>query len=231
MADLRIFCSPARLVGERDSEYALAHAPARYYSPTLGRPDAFTDTGRCGFSGSHRFMTPDPVNGGVPQVSYPVPGLVALSATLSGDVLAPLSLSTTKRAPAPQVQSLGGQVPLAGPGCQGCGCSAASAGGNALMSPQTLNRYPYVLNSPASLVDSAGTTIEFTQLCLDICLISEFGCETTCFFFVFVPPPFGEALLIGCQATCLAFFDSCLAACEGALGRCLLSIGCPGPRA
>ena len=38
---------------------------ARYYNPRLGRPDAFTDTGRSALSEPDRFMSPDPLGGSV----------------------------------------------------------------------------------------------------------------------------------------------------------------------
>ncbi|HEV2388534.1 MAG TPA: RHS repeat-associated core domain-containing protein [Candidatus Acidoferrales bacterium] len=178
---------------ERDNEYGLAHAPARYYSPAVGR-----------------FMTPDPLDGGVPQVSYPDPGLAALSATLSGHVLAPLSLSTTKRAPGPQVQSLDGQVPLGEPGCAGCGCSAASAGG-ALSNPQFLDRYAYLLNSPSSRIDPRGTVVQF---CLDSCLFKEVVCETGCLAVGLSPPPF-DLRAVACSAGWLAGARRCEIECQG----------------
>ena len=50
--------------GGADSETGNYYDYARYYNPRIGRPDAFTDTGRSVLSEPDRFMTPDPSNAG-----------------------------------------------------------------------------------------------------------------------------------------------------------------------
>ncbi len=44
---------------EDDYAYNLDYFGARYYAPSIGRPDAFTDTGRSALSEPDRFMSPD----------------------------------------------------------------------------------------------------------------------------------------------------------------------------
>ncbi len=54
---------------EDDYAYNLDYFGARYYASSMGRPDAFTNTGRSVLSEPDRFMSPDPLGGwtGNPQ--------------------------------------------------------------------------------------------------------------------------------------------------------------------